>query len=608
MKGFSLRECVIDGGFWETRQTINAESTIPSVYNRFEETGRFQALKCEKQETPTHIFWDSDIAKWLEAAAYLLSRKEDKKIRAWFDGAVEDICSHQLQSGYFNSYFQVYEPQNIFTERDKHELYCAGHIFEAAVAAKEYLNDDRLLKFSEKYAAYIYERFVEKQDTGFLTPGHEEIELALLRLFELTGNDLYKTLAAFFINERGTERDKAKLGVSYYNRAAYYAQAVVPVREQRQVEGHAVRATYLYIAMADLARITGDKKLRKAAETLFDEIVEKKAYITGAIGSTNVGERFTSAYDLPNNTAYAETCASIGLAFLCDRMLKLTGEAKYGHIFERALYNGILSGVSLDGESFFYTNPLETDVELYRYNKSLPTSQAYVPIVERVKVFNCSCCPPNICRFIEELPSFIWYADEEKQELILSQYISSTLRCTLADATMISNFPTDGKLRVRLNSHGKKITLKLRIPKWCDERFENAENGYLVYEGVFNDEEICVEFAMRLKKVYANAKVWANSGKAALCYGPIVLCAEGVDNPFPLAAAVFGDIENAVIKKADDGYILRVQTPIYTVKNTRALYSYEPPVYEANTLTMIPYFAWANRGENSMRVWFPYKK
>ena len=604
MKNFSLNESRITDGFWANRQKINAENTIPAVYNRFAETGRFKAVKCEKQDTPTHIYWDSDVAKWLESAAYLLSRKEDKQIRAWYDEAVEDICKNQREDGYFNSYFQVYAPEKIFTLRHDHELYCAGHLFEAAVAAKKYVNDDRLLKFSEKYVDYIYERFVEKQDTAFLTPGHQEIELALYRLYNLTKVEKYKTLANHFLNERG-RHDQCN---EPYNHSILDTQNHLPIREQTEAVGHAVRAMYLYIAMADMAKLTGDEELRKATEILFDDVTQKKMYITGGIGSSHHGERFTVPYDLENYTSYAETCASIGFAFFCDRMQQLTGEAKYGHAFERLLYNGILSGVSLDGEHFFYINPLEMQNERKSFFAGHKVPFVHSPLSSRVKVFGCSCCPPNVTRFIEELPSYIWYADEEKNELILSQYISSSLSNDFVDASITSSFPQSGKVCVKVNSKGKKITLKLRIPQWCDKKFENAKDGYLIYEGVFNGEEICVDFEMKVRLAYANGNVWENSGRTAVTYGPLVFCAESKDNDFALPKVQIGDVQNAVLENTDDGYVVRLKLPAYLVKNTKALYTFETPEYEEITLQMIPYFAWANREEGDMRVWFPYKK
>ena len=604
MKNFSLNESRITDGFWANRQKINAEHTIPAVYNRFKETGRFDVLKCKKQDPPTHYGSDSDVAKWLEAAAYLLSRKDDKQIRAWYDEAVEDICKNQREDGYFNSYYQTYEPNEIFTKRGDHELYCAGHLFEAAVAAKEYLNDDRLLTFSEKFVDYIYERFVEKKDTAFVTPGHEEIELALYRLYNLTKVEKYKTLANHFLNVRG-HYDQCN---EPYNHSILDTQNHLPIREQTEAVGHAVRAMYLYIAMADMAKLTGDKELRKATEILFDDVTQKKMYITGGIGSSHHGERFTVPYDLENYTSYAETCASIGFAFFCDRMQQLTGEAKYGHTFERLLYNGILSGVSLDGEHFFYVNPLEMQNERKSFFAGHQVPFVHSPLSSRVKVFGCSCCPPNIVRFIEQLPTYIWYADEEKNELILSQYISSTLSNDFVDATITSSFPQSGKVCVKVDSKGKKITLKLRIPEWCDKKFDNAKDGYLIYEGVFAGEEICVDFEMKVRLAYANGNVWENSGRTAVTYGPLVFCAESKDNDFALPKVQIGDVQNAVLENTDDGYVVRLKLPAYLVKNTKALYTFEAPEYEELTLQMIPYFTWANREEGDMRVWFPYKK
>ena len=608
MKTFSLKESRITDGFWANRQKINAENTIPAVYNRFKETGRFDALKCEKKETPSHVFWDSDAAKWLESAAYLLSRKEDKQIRAWYDEAVEDICKNQREDGYFNSYFQVYAPEKIFTARHDHELYCAGHLFEAAVAGKKYLNDDRLLKFSEKYVDYIYERFVEKQDTAFLTPGHQEIELALLKLYELTGKEKYKELSSYFLEKRANNEKDLNDDILERWGGIDITLTGTPIRKQTEAFGHAVRAMYLYIAMADMARITGDEELRKVTERLFESVTENKMYITGGIGSSHHGERFTVPYDLENYTSYAETCASIAFAFFCDRMQQLTGEAKYGHVFERLLYNGILSGVSLDGEHFFYVNPLEMQNERKSFFAGHQVPFVHSPLSKRIKMFDCACCPPNIVRFIEQLPTYIWYADEEKNELILSQYISSSLSNDFVDASITSSFPQSGKICVKVDSKGKKITLKLRIPQWCDKKFENAKDGYLVYEGVFNGEEICVDFEMKVRLAYANGNVWQNSGRTAVTYGPLVFCAESTDNDFALAKVAISDAQNAVLEKTNDEYALRLQLPAYLVKNTKALYTFESPEYEECSLQMVPYFAWANREDGDMRVWFPYRK
>ena len=603
MKNFSLTQIKLTDGFFAERQKLNAETTLPAVYARFSETGRFKALKCKNEEPHSHIYWDSDVAKWLEAAAYLLSRKEDERIRAWYDEAVNDIVSNQREDGYFNSHFQVYESDKIYTDRGNHELYCAGHIFEAAVAASEYLGDDRLLRFSEKYVDYIYERFVEKQDTAFKTPGHEEIELALLRLYRHTNKEKYKTLAAFFLNTRGSTASEP------IHSDSSQTQSHMPVCEQTTAEGHAVRAHYLYTAMADMAQLTEDKEMKKAVETIFEDIVQRKMYITGGTGSSHHGERFTIAYDLPNFTSYSETCASIALAFFCDRMLRLTGEKKYGDVFERLLYNGILAGVSLSGDEFFYVNPLKMQLSRAKYHLN-PNAGNWLkeksPITKRVKVFDCSCCPPNICRFFEELPQYIWYADEKNATLTLSQYLSSSLQSDFVDAQLLSDMPYSGKLRLKLDSHGKKITLRIRKPEWCFVNYSNEQDGYLVYEKVFQDDEISLDFSPSLQKAYANPLVAETSGKVALTYGPLVLCAETSDNDFNLFGVSVGDVSKAKITPLPESpYALNVTMPVSCRENSALLYSYDCGAETEKTLTLIPYFAWANRNENDMRVWFP---
>lgn len=604
MKNFSLSQVKITDGFFAEAQRRNAEKTLPAVYARFSETGRFKALKCKNEEPHSHVYWDSDVAKWLEAAAYLLSRKEDARIRAWYDEAINDIVSNQREDGYFNSHFQVYEPDKIYTERDNHELYCAGHLFETAVAASECLGDDRLLRFSEKYVDYIYERFVEKQNTAFKSPGHEEIELALLRLYSHTKKEKYKKLAEYFLNVRGTDEEPQHSGDGKTQR-----QSHLPVRKQTTAEGHAVRALYLYIAMADLAQITGEEEMKNAVKTLVQDVIERKMYVTGGTGSSHYGERFTAPYDLHNFTSYSETCASIALAFLCDKMLRLTGEKIYGDVFERVLYNGVLTGVSLSGEEFFYVNPLEMQLNRVRAHNN-PLLEGWtrerVPITQRVKVFDCSCCPPNICRFFEELPKYVWYANEESQTLTLSQFISCDLTSDFADAQLLSDMPYSGKLRFKIHSHGKNITLRIRKPEWCAQTYDNEKDGYLIYQGIFNGEEREIEFTTQLRKIYANPLVAENAGKTALAYGPIILCAEGADNDFNVFGVSVGDVGKATVAPLRHSpYALNVTLPVSYREPSTHLYTYDYGDETEKTLTLIPYFAWANRDENDMRVWFP---
>lgn len=342
MFSYSLKQSKITEGFWKKRMEINAEVTMKSVAGQFQ--SRFAALECKKNEEMKNEWlapWDSDVAKWLEAAAYVLAEKDDGFIRERYETAVKNIVKNQMPCGYFNSFFQTYRPEHIFSDRGDHELYCAGHIFEAAAAAYENLGDDRLLKVSEKYADYIRLRFVSSKDAGFTTPGHEEIELALLRLYSATKREKYLELARFFVNERGKMAEKEA-----NNGAPEYSQSAKPAREQKEAEGHAVRALYLYTAMADLAKEDGDEALKAAAETLFEDITRQKMYITGGVGSVHIGERFSCAYDLINYSAYAETCAAIAMALFSEKMFCLTGKAKYAAAFERAVQRDFGGGIA----------------------------------------------------------------------------------------------------------------------------------------------------------------------------------------------------------------------------------------------------------------------
>ncbi len=594
MESVNLKQCKITGGFFAERQKINATATVNAVYDRFKETGRMDALKCVPSENKSHIYWDSDVAKWLEAAAYILCDKEDEALREKYDGIVNDVINNQLENGYFNSYFQVYEPDAVFTRRGDHELYCAGHLFEAAVAAKTYLGDDRLLRFSEKYADYIIERFTVKKDTGFSSPGHEEIELALMKLFRLTGKEKYLRLAEFFIDQRGREENAAE------NKQI---QSHLPVREQKEAVGHAVRALYLYSGMADLAMKTGDKRLIAALDALADDIISGKTFVTGGVGNCYGSERFAGKYDLPNERAYSETCAAIALAFFADRMFRLSGDKKYGDVFERALYNGILSGISLDGTKFFYTNPLEIHADKIKENETnVGWTKDRLPILERVKVFDCSCCPPNVCRFIAELSQYVYYLTENS--LVVSQYITSSLDACGVKAEMTSDFPYSGKVGIRIISAGGKKTLKLRKPFWSDEKFANEKDGFLTFDGISDGKEINVDFGMKGKRVYANDKVYYDAGKVAFSYGPVVLCAEGCDNGDLSSVFASADGDIAVEPLKDDPKTLAAETDGYRAESGKELYSFERPVLKKIKLRLLPYFAWANRAPSDMKVWF----
>ena len=605
MKNFGYGEVKLTEGFFTDRLTLNAR-TIRAVYNRFKENDRFEMLKCKfNAENPParmrNIAGAAEIAKWVEGLVYYIARTDDALAKGWYEEIVNDIVSSQREDGYYHPYFQVYEPELIFGNRDNHELYTAGLFMEAGIAASNVLGDDRLLAFSEKFADLIHERFVVKKDTAFTTPGHEEIELALLKMYAYTGKEKFKTLAEFFLNERGQKEEQEAV-----KGQRWYSQSHIPVKRQREATGHAVRAMLLYTAMAEAAKLNGDEELKEATKALFEDVYKRKSYITGGIGSAFPGEKFTVDYDLPNFKAYSETCAAFALLLFCDGMMKLDGKAVYGHLFERALYNALLAGISLDGEGFFYVNPLEMQKKKAAFNlyKTVGWQHDPVPLLTRAKTFNCPCCPPNLCRFFETLPQYIWYADKEKSELILSQHISSKIENAFVKAEVVSEMPYGGKVRVKVNSYGKEITLKVRVPEWCDKPFDNERDGYLVYEGVFGGEEIKLDFPMTLKRVYANPLVEEDAEKVAFRYGPLILCAEEADNGALVAVRVKKEGNGGVEIAPNAPYILTAWVDGYGYEWTENLYLSQKPQAVEKTIKLIPYFAWANREEGDMKVWF----
>lgn len=598
MKAIGYRDVTVLNGFWQQMREKNARVSLMNVYRRFEDTGRFSAVECVKRDPPPHIFYDSDVAKWLEAAAYLYRDYPDAEVKEIIDKTVDAIAASQLPNGYFNSHYQVYKPDKIFCERTEHELYCAGHLIEAAVALHGAGLGDKLLQVVCKYADYIYERFYVKRDTAFTTCGHPEIELALVRLYECTNEEKYLALAEFFLNKRGAPPEN-----NYSAFDSTYDQSHLPVREQTEAVGHAVRALYLYIAMAEAGRISKDSPLLKAAETLFDDIVNEKMYITGGTGSNYFGERFTAPYDLPNEYAYAETCSAIALAFFCGSLAKADNRAQYHDVFERVLYNNLLAGQSADGKGFFYTNPLETNTSHVKFARDVK-GYPYQPIVERVEVFNCSCCPPNFIRFVGRIGDFIYGEDEDCA--YIHQYISSKATVGNLNITMKSEFPYDGE--VKISAEGAGI-LKARLPAWCDDFsctvdgkafVPEKKDGYLVFT-VDGASGIYLNFKMRPRFVYANENVSQDCGRKAVEYGPLVLCAEGVDNG--------GNLRNIAIPAAEPAAVRRdgefsITLPAERLHTSPALYSYDPPEKETIELKLIPYFLWANRGETDMQIWF----
>lgn len=598
METVGYRQVGIGGGFLKELQDRNAEISVNNIYKRFDETGRFDALDHVRGGRKPHIFWDSDVAKWLESAAYILARREDGALREKVEKTVARILAGQDASGYFNSYYQVYAPEKIFTERTEHELYCAGHLIEAAVALKEAGVDEKLYFAMKKYADYIYERFYVKRDTAFRTCGHPEIELALVRLYLAGGEEKYLTLARFFLDERGKKEEY------HYDWATRrYDQSHLPVREQKEAVGHAVRALYLYSAMADVARIDGDAALGEACEALYHDIVRRKMYITGGAGSSHHGEAFTFAYDLPNESAYSETCAAIALAFFCLRLARRKNRAEYHDTIERAFYNNILAGESADGKGFFYVNPLAMDICAYAHNESLAAKQ-YCPLPERVEVFDCSCCPPNLTRFIESFGDYLY--GKEGDVLLVNQYVTSSLLAEGVCVRVTSEMPFGGKVKIAADG---ALRLKLRVPAWKGGvvlRVNGKEEKPVVEEDYIEIAlaaagEISLDFCIGPRFVYADPRVRQDAGRKAVQYGALVLCGESADNAGVLAAVRIPSLEGAVRADAAPFALdVRAERPL----PASSLYSYAPPAYEPFTLRLVPYYYWANRGKGDMQIWW----
>ena len=595
MKSYPYQNVRLTSGYLFDKQELNRTITIKAVYDRFFETGRISAFDFDYDPTAQgsikpHFFWDSDVAKWIEGVAYILKyHPEMQELEQKADSIISKIKEHQEDNGYFNIYFTVVEPENRFTNRNAHELYCAGHLMEAAVAYADATGKTELLACMEKYADLIYKVFVIDKSAKFSTPGHEEIELALVRMYRYTGKKKYLELAAHFINMRGTlcEHDHPE-----------YDQSHKPLREQTEAVGHAVRALYLYTGMAYLAGETDDEELKRACRVLWNDVTARKMYVTGGVGSTNIGEVFTNAYDLPSDTSYAETCAAIALMFFGNAMLALENDAKYADVVERALYNGVLSGLSLDGEKFFYTNPLEINLA-ERWSSSW--GKKAFPITQRPDIFRCSCCPPNINRLLPSLGNYVY--GREGDTLYVNQFISSQLTDTEECCTQETDYPRSGTIRLRATGVAK---VAVRVPEWCDHFTFNkpyaVEHGYAVIEN--DGEEIIAEFDIKPRLVYADSRVIRTAGRVCVARGPVVYCAEGVDNGrYMHSCLISQDPEFTEVYDESLGlHILQLPCVRETAFGD-CLYANRAPQMVEEKLKLIPYNCFANRGETDMLVW-----
>lgn len=589
MKNLNFDCTIINDGFWRFYNVLNRKSVVKNVYNRFKETGRFDALRCDWREgapNKPHIFWDSDVVKWMEGVAYLIEESPEPELEALVDEMIDNIAQNQRSDGYFNSYFLSVEPSKIFTNRDWHELYCVGHTIEAAIAYHKATGKDKLLNCVLKNVDMIYRVFVEEQGAAFVTPGHEEIELALLKLYHYLGNEKHLELARFFIDQRGNNDREEK---------SSQIQSNLPLREVYEAVGHSVRACYLYTAMAMLAKIDGDDKLKAACDRVFDDIVSCKMSITGGVGADHTGEKFSYKYDLPNADTYNETCAAISLAMFAGAMMEMDVNSRYGDTIERIYYNGFISGLSLDGEKFFYTNPLEIDRKKY-------ARSTYQPICQRVKVFECSCCPPNVVRMLASIPRYMYTVDGDT--VYCNQFAQSETKLQIggkdAILTQTTDYPNNGKITFKYK--GKPMTLYVRIPDWCVEYEGDTENGFARFE-LSDGDSVTVDLPMKIHFIEANPYVQDNSGRYAVQRGPVVYCMEEIDNGENLRdISLLENSEKKVV--CEEG----IPAPVIYMgaerrPATNQLYSIKNDERVSFTARLIPYFAFANREATDMLVW-----
>lgn len=618
-----LKKFSFAGGFWKRVEDVNRERTIPAVLKFWRETGRIEAIKLQWKEgmpDKPHIFWDSDVAKWIEAAAFSLTHNPDKRLEA----EIEDICSlyakSQSADGYINSYFNTIDLKGRFGNlRDDHELYCAGHLFEAAAALYEATGSRTLLDPALKYARLLRDTFGLEPGKRHGTCGHEEIELALVKLHHATGEGFLLELSKYFIDERGTEPN-CLAPVASRATATWpdtHFQAHKPVREQDEAVGHAVRACYLYAGMADIAAETGDITLLDACRKLWDSITLCKMYITGGIGSDPQRESFTFDYDLPNETAYCETCASIALMLFAQRMLGIDPDSKYADVIERALLNNVMAGVSRDGVDFFYANVLACKPETY----AIPGHAKFPPL--RQKGFGCSCCPPNVARIFASLG--LYFHSVSENGVYSHLYGDWDCECELAAGTATlsqrSGYPYDGKVVTEVKTARPfKFDLFLRIPGWASSwtaklngrKLAKAEivKGYLKISREWADgDKVELDLPMEPVAIEAHPLVRQDAGRVAIMRGPLVYCLEEADNGKNL-----NDIEIDLSKpfKVKMGEGLFDGVPLIEGRaRRRDLKGWDGRLYRRSgaggfrqvKFKAMPYQLWANRGAGEMLVW-----
>lgn len=577
-------EVKISDSFWQPRLHTHATATVPACIRQCEqETHRIHnfaiAAGMENGKWEGLFYDDSDVYKMIEGAAYSLMNNYNPTLETELDSIIAKIAGAQRADGYLDTYYILGNYSERWTDMDKHEMYCCGHLIEAAIAYYNATGKRNLLEVAQKYADHIYANFGPgKRDW---IPGHPEIELALVKLYRASNDKKYLELSHKLLEERGHAK------ATWSEKDNDYYQDLVPVSDLKRISGHAVRAMYLFSGMADYTAATGDTTYMKALNNLWDDVVNKKMYITGGIGSSKDNEGFTEPYDLPNEDAYCETCASVGMVFWNQRMNLLTGDSKYADIMEKAMYNGALAGVSLSGDRFFYSNPLYSNGDHHR--------QAW---------YGTACCPSQITRFLPSVGSYI-YAKSEKGlwiNLFVGSSTSVSLGKTKVAVSQKTNYPWDGHDVISVDPDKEaSFTLRIRVPEWCLNYSLSInglkaklpkDKGYLVLSRKWRKGDV-IDFNMEMpiKVIEADARVAADSGMRALQRGPIVYCMEGTDNP---------DFDNFTLTPSTQYSPFYNQELLGGIETIKASNGNGQCVF-------IPYYAWDNREAGKMAVWIRYQ-